>query len=147
MKKIKGEKNIEKVINSITGLIDMSDLDLYRTVFNSKQSILELFFDNYFEKIEGHPFSHDKSVYVVRKINSYIMTGENDVLQETYREHQQNGGDIGGITELDKICYWCPKTIKNSEEAISIIFHYLCIDVNFFKDEYKSILGMINNGY
>lgn len=135
------KETLEEVINNIACSIDMSDLDLYRTEFNSKQSILELFFDNYFRKIEDYPFSHDKSVYVVRKINNYLMTGKNDILQETYREYQQKGGDIGGITELDKTCYWCPKTIKDAEEATSIMFHYLCIDTNFFKEKYKEVLG------
>ena len=80
-------------------------------------------------------------IYVSKKIEKYLNTGENENLKQTYREYQQNGGNIGSITELDEICYWYPKTIKDSEEATSIIFHYLCIDTNYFKDKYKEIIG------
>ena len=129
------KENLETIINDLANSIDMSDLELYRIELDSKQSVFELFFDHYFGKVEGFSCSHDKSVYVSKKINKYLMTGENENLQQTYREYQQQGGDIGGITELDKTCYWCPNTIKNSEEATSIIFHYLCMDSNFFKDK------------
>ena len=38
------------------------------------------------------------------------------------------------------------KAIKDKEEATSIIFHYLCIDTNYFKNKYKSIIGDDING-
>lgn len=133
--------NLKEVIDNISNSIDMSYLELYRIELNDKQSVFELFFDHYFRKIEGFPCSHDKSVYVSKKINKYLMTGENENLKQTYREYQQNGGNIGSITDLDKICYWCPKTIKDSEEATSIIFHYLCIDSNYFNDKWREIIG------
>lgn len=132
--------NLKEVIDNISNSIDMSYLELYRIELNDKQSVFELFFDHYFRKIEGFPCSHDKSVYVSKKINKYLMTGENENLKQTYREYQQNGGNIGSITDLDKICYWCPKTIKDSEEATSIIFHYLCIDSNYFEDKFREII-------
>lgn len=128
------EENLKSIIKNIADLSDMPDLELYRNEFNSKESMFELFFDNYFRKVEGLVCSHDKSVYVSRKINKYLLTGENEILQQTYEEYQEKGGDIGGITDLDKICYWCPTTIKDSKEATSIIFHYLCMDSNFFKN-------------
>ena len=133
--------NLKEVIDNIFNSIDMSILELYRSELDSRINIFELFFDNYFRKMEGFPCSHDKSVYVSKKINKYLNTGENENLKQTYREYQQNGGNIGSITELDKICYWCPKTIKDAKEATSIIFHYLCIDSNYFKDKWKEIIG------
>lgn len=134
--------NLKEVIDNIFNSIDMSDLKLYRSELDSRINIFELFFDHYFRKMEGFSCSHDKSVYVSKKIEKYLNTGENENLKQTYREYQQNGGNIGSITELDKICYWCPKTIKDSEEATSIIFHYLCIDSNYFKDKWKEIIGV-----
>lgn len=135
------QDKLKEVINNIANSIGMSDLELYRSELDSRINIFELFFDHYFRKIEGFSCSHDKSIYVSKKIEKYLMTGKNENLKQTYREYQQNGGNIGSITELDKICYWCPKTIKNSEEATSIIFHYLCIDSNYFKDKWKEIIG------
>lgn len=136
--------NLKEVIDNIFNSIDMSILELYRSELDSRINIFELFFDHYFRKMEGFPCSHDKSIYVSKKIEKYLNTGENENLKQTYREYQQNGGNIGSITELDKICYWCPETIKDSEEATSIIFHYLCIDTNYFKDKYKKIIGVAN---
>ena len=51
-----------------------------------------------------------------------IQQKNNVLLQQTYREYQNNGGNIGNITELDQICYWCPKTIKTSKEAIDLFY-------------------------
>lgn len=138
------QDKLKEVINNIANSIDMSDLELYRSELDSRINIFELFFDHYFKKMEGFSCSHDKSIYVSKKIEKYLNTGENENLKQTYREYQQNGGNIGSITELDKICYWCPKTIKDSEEATSIIFHYLCIDTNYFKNKYKEIIGTTN---
>ena len=135
------QDKLKKVINNIANSIDMSDLELYRSELDSRINIFELFFDHYFRKIEGFPCSHDKSIYVSKKIEKYLATGKNECLKQTYREYQQKGGNIGSITELDEICYWCPKTIKDSEEATSIIFHYLCIDANYFKNMYKEMIG------
>ncbi len=136
------QDKLKEVINNIVNSIDVSNLELYRSELGSGINIFELFFDHYFRKMEGFPCSHDKSIYVSKKIEKYLATGENENLKQTYREYQQNGGNIGYITELDEICYWCPKTIKDSEEATSIIFHYLCIDTNYFKNKYKSIIGV-----
>lgn len=143
MKNKINEKVLKEVITNIADSIDMSDLELYRTELDSKISVFELFFDHYFRKYERMTYSHDKSIYVSKKINEYLMTGNNTKLQETYREYQSRGNDIGGITELDRVCYWCPTTIKTSEEATAIFFRYLCMDTSYFKkrkaenDKYK----------
>lgn len=133
MSKKVNEKELKDVITNLVDSIDMSDLELYRMELADKVSVFELFFDHYFRRYEGMPCSHDKSVYVSKKINEYLMTGNNARLQETYEEYQSRGNDIGGITELDRVCYWCPKTIKTSEEATAIFFHYLCMDTSYFK--------------
>lgn len=133
MKNKVNEKVLKDVITNLVDSIDMSDLELYRSELADKISVFQLFFDHYFRKYEGMPRSHDKSVYVTKKINEYLMTGNNARLQETYKEYQEKGNDIGGITELDRVCYWCPVTIKTSEEATAIFFHYLCMDTSYFE--------------
>lgn len=135
------QDKLKEVINEFTNSIDISDLELYRSELDSRINILKLFFGHYFRKMEGFSCSHDKSIYVSKKIEKYLTTGENESLRQTYGEYQQNGGDIGSVTELSKICYWCPKTIKDSKEATEIIFHYLCMDANYFKNKYKEIIG------
>lgn len=68
-----------------------------------------------------------------KKIDEYLTTGKNDRLQETYEEYRARGNNIAGIKELDRMCYWCPTTIKTSEEATAIFFHYLCMDTSYFE--------------
>lgn len=138
MKKI-NEEELKNTIASISNIVDMSDWKLYKSELDSVKSIFMLFFDHYFSKYEGMPCSHDKSSYVARKIEEYLKTGKNVELQETYREYQARGNDIGGITELDEICYWCPQTIKTSEEATAIFFHYLCMDTSYFEKRKKEL--------
>ena len=48
------------------------------------------------------------------------------------REYQKRGNDIGGITELDNICYWCPKTIKDTDTALAIFKAYISFDMKSF---------------
>lgn len=137
MKNKVNEKVLKDVVTSLLENIDMSDLELYRSELDSKISVFQLFFDHYFRKYEGMPCSHDKSVYVSKKINEYLTTGNNARLQETYEDIKKKGNDIGGITELDRACYWCPTTIKTSEEATAIFFHYLCMDTSYFEKRKK----------
>ena len=68
---------------------------------------MEHFFDNYFEKNEGHSFSHDKTSHVISMIKQSIKSGKN---LELYSEY-----DFGkGLVEA----YWTPKTLKTTKEAI-----------------------------
>ena len=46
-------------------------------------------------------------------------------LKETYRDYQNRGGNIGGITELDKVCYWCPESFDTTEQALQVIFEIM----------------------
>lgn len=78
------------------------------------------FFEEYFRKNEGLSCCTDKANYVLSAIKRMIRQKENIKLQQTYREYQENGGHIGSIEELDEICYWCPKTIKTSKDAIEL---------------------------
>ena len=36
------------------------------------------------------------------------------------------------------MCYWCPKSIKMSSEALEILFHYLNMNTKFFEERLKS---------
>ena len=42
------EENLKSIIKNIANSLDISNLELYRRELNSKQSMFELFFDNYF---------------------------------------------------------------------------------------------------
>lgn len=127
------EKALKDVITNLSEGIDMSDWELYHLELKDKVSIIQLFFDHYFRKCEGMPCSHDKSVYVSNKIDEYLITGNNARLQETYREYKEKGNNISSIADLDRVCYWCPTTIKTAEEATAVFFHYLCMDTSYFE--------------
>lgn len=133
------EELLKNVLGTLSNNTDFSYLGLYRNGFKDTKSIMELFFDHYFEKIEGASCSHDKSSYTVRKINKYLFTGEDSLLKQTYGEYASKGGDIGSLKEeeLDEIAYWCPRTI---EKLVMLLNCYLTICqliVIIFKNQLK----------
>ena len=131
------KENLKEVINNLANTINMSDYELYKENFKDVTSIIDFFFENYLRKTEGFECCCDKSRFISKRLKKYIDTGINTTLQETYGEYQSRGGNIGSITELDEIAYWCPKTIKDTEEAFKIIWRYLCIDKKFFEERLK----------
>ena len=84
--------------------------------------IVESFFEEYYKQKEGLSCCSDKASFTLNKIKEMIAKKQIIPLQETYKQYQENGGDIGGITDLNKIAYWCPKTIKDSKEAIELFY-------------------------
>lgn len=137
MSKEINEETLKEVISNLTNSIDISDYELYKENFKDVTSIIDFFFENYLRKVEGFECCCDKSRFIAKRLKKYIDTGVNTILQETYGEYQNRGGDIGGITELDEIAYWCPRTIKDTEEAFAIIWHYLCMDTKYFEERKK----------
>ena len=69
----------------------------------SKESI-EKIFDSYFTKVEGSLHSHDKSSYVTERVLKSLETKEKYPLQKSC-----------------DIEYWCPKTLRDTDEAIDVI--------------------------
>ena len=120
------KESLEEVINNIAKIAEKDGYDkwwFYTQLINGDY-ILKTFFEEYFRKTEGSACCCDKANYVLGAIKIMIQQKKNVILQQTYREYQDNGGNIGSITELDKICYWCPKTIKDSKEAIELFYKY-----------------------
>ena len=118
------EESLEHVINNIAKIAEKDGYDkwwFYSQLLNGDY-ILKTFFEEYFRKIEGPACCCDKANYVLEAIKIMIQQKNNVLLQQTYREYQNKGGNIGSIKELDEICYWCPKTIKTSKEAIELFY-------------------------
>lgn len=118
------KKSFIEIINSISNIAEKEGYDDYwfYSELITGDYIIKAFFEEYFKKIEGIACCSDKANYVLGAIKTMIQVKHNIGLQQTYREYQENGGNIGSITELDKIAYWCPKTIKTSKEAIELFY-------------------------
>ncbi|MBQ3408928.1 MAG: hypothetical protein IJH12_06980 [Clostridia bacterium] len=102
--------------------------------------IIKSFFEKYFKKTEGVACCCDKAEYVLKAIKAMVEKKENISLQQTYREYKENRGDIGNIKELDEICYWCPKTIKNSKEAIELFYKETIMEVPQIREKVLYII-------
>lgn len=133
------EENMENFLKGLVKTAEESGFDdfyLYSELLNG-EFILETFFETFFEKVEGRAFSSDKASYVISKIKESIKLKQDLNLQITYGEYQEKGGNIGKITELDKVCYWCPKTISNTKDAFSLFFNFITlsnlVDINKIK--------------
>ena len=118
------KKQISQIIEVMSKEAEKEGFDdywLYGQLLNG-DFLIESFFETYFKNTEGPMCCCDKARYVLGAIKTMIQKKENISLQQTYREYKESGGDIGNIKKLDELCYWCPKTIKNSKEAIELFY-------------------------
>jgi hypothetical protein len=137
------EEGIKETIHALFEAFRPADRNLpylgYR--LNDARKILSMFYDKYFSKMEGTAFSHDKSQYVSGKIIQSIKDDVNYELQETY--------DIEKYPQMKEYegqsAYWCPKTIKDTSDAINIFLSHL---LSFGKptDDTEQAIGG-SNGY
>ncbi len=61
------------------------------------------------ESREGTPCSGDKEHFIIRKLKTYIITGENQSLYAKYKDE-------------DRQAYWSPKTFKDTDEVLEAFF-------------------------
>lgn len=119
------KSSIQKVVDSLAGEVDRFDGHKL-LLFNEEDSVLEVILSNYFRKTEGWSCSSDKTSFVINKMKESIKKKEVLSLQETYQDEE----------DKDKIAYWCPKTLYNTEEAFDLVETFICW--NF--DKFKSLL-------
>ena len=121
------ENDIKKVIETLYNNAD--DYEFYNDFLFNAEEIMDSLFRNYIELTEGSSCCGDKSSFIVRRIKCAIKERKNMPLSYTYAEYRDNGGNLGGInetnTDLNKVCYWCPKTIKDTDSAIDLFFSLL----------------------
>lgn len=122
-------KDFSEVMSAL--LSDFDDNAYYKELFNSNTEMLELLFDNYFRKVEGFSCSHDKSVYTVSTILKALKDNKVYSLSETY--------DINKYPQMKKyegeVAYWCPTTIKDTQEAIEIAEAVLTLNFRFVDEK------------
>ena len=125
MSKEINEENLKFVLDAILKNCEISDLDIYNDILENRISIFRHILENYFDKVEGRCCSGDKASYTARLVDKTLRDNKYYSLKETYGEYQAKGGNIGGITQLDEIAYWCPKTLDTTEDALKIIFNVI----------------------
>jgi len=124
------ELNEETLKDFLTKLASSFDeYDYYNDILFNGEEIMDLVFKDYISEIEGSPCCADKSGFIVRRIKKALKERTNIPLGQTYAEYRDNGGNLGGInennTDLNEICYWCPKTIKDTDSAIKLYIELL----------------------
>lgn len=67
------------------------------------------------EKREGTPFSGDKERFIIRKLKTYIITGENQSLYATYKDK-------------DEQAYWSPTSFKDTDEVLEAFFRWYNVE-------------------
>lgn len=118
------DDNMKTVLNELSKIAEKNGYDNYY-FYNeliTGDYLVKTFFEEYFRSKEGHACCCDKANYVVTAIKKMIQIKQNINLQQTYKEYKENGGNIGGIKQLDEICYWCPKSLKTTKEAIELFY-------------------------
>ena len=115
------ESSLKKVIDNLAGSVDRFE-GHQLLLFNEEDSILEVILNSYFRKIEGWSCSSDKTTFVIKKMKESIKNKEILSLQEKYENEDK-----------DKIAYWCPKTLYNTEEAFDLVETFICWNFEKFK--------------
>jgi hypothetical protein len=128
------EKGLKDVINALISNSNFDEYDYYKEVLLDSKETMELFFDNYFRNVESWVYSHDKAAYTVARIIKAIESKNNLSLQETY--------DIAKDPQMKKyegeIAYWCPKTLKDTDEAIDIYYGVLSFHFEKLNEKIKN---------
>jgi len=119
------DETLKKVIDAILENSKMTDLDMYNDIFEDRISMFKHILVGYFHKVEGRICCVDKARYVARMVDKSLKDNKYYPLQETYGDYQNRGGDIGSITELDEVAYWCPKTMSSTKEALELLYKNL----------------------
>lgn len=117
--------DLKRILEAIMNAAEYDDLKMYKNHYGTTQSIYKNVLSNYFHTKEGFSCSSDKGGYVASMMVKTLKDGKYYPLKETYREYQANGGDIGGITELDEVAFWCPKTMETTKDAFDIFMRCL----------------------
>lgn len=138
------EESINRVIKSLEGdfaMIFPNNFRFYNCELKNNETIMEAFFDRYFEVVEGKDNYHSKSVYTVENMLLSMKTESSIQLQETYEEYDRRVGKYGGYVDNHKgLCYWCPQTIHNTKEAFNLFYGWL----TFNPDIIRFLKGKIN---
>ena len=124
--------DLKKVLDALVDAanLEYDDLKMYKNHYGTTQSIYKDVLSSYFHVKEGFSCSSDKGGYVASMMVKTLKDGKYYPLKETYREYQANGGDIGGITELDEVAFWCPKTMETTKDAFDIFVRCLA-NINY----------------
>jgi len=119
--------DLKKVLDALLDAAncEYDDLKMYKNHYGTTQSIYKDVLSNYFDAKEGFSCSSDKAGYVASMMVKTLKDGKYYPLKETYREYQANGGNIGGITELDEVAFWCPKTMETTKDAFDVFVRCL----------------------
>lgn len=99
----------DKAYETLMAIFDnFPKIDSYEVLRNyvfTLDGILEIFFENYFERVEGPSCCCDKASFVIGRIKKALEAKKCLDLQ---REKEDE--------------YWCPKTIKNTDQAINLFY-------------------------
>ena len=137
MENEKIDKKLSEVISLINSTFypqsDSEVIKLY-SVALTRDEIIKKVFEKYFMLKEGVSCCADKANYVLESTNKTLKTGKYISLQMTYGDYKKAGHNIGGITELNEICYWCPTTMKTTKDALEILFRILNLDEDMIID-------------
>ena len=121
------EDDLKKCIEALCNNFD--DYEFYNNFLFNAEEIMNSLFRNYIELIEGSPCCNDKSGFIVKRIKQALKERRNIPLKYTYAEYRDSGGNLGGInetnTDLNTVCYWCPESIKDTDNAIDLFFSLL----------------------
>ena len=109
---------IEKPLNKLMeSLPKKHDFWFMKLILNNPQKLVEQIFVHYFDLIESGGCERDKASFVARKLFECAKEEKVISLQYTYAESKTP--EKWGKDDLNRMCYWCPCTFKDTDEAFT----------------------------
>lgn len=142
------DKGIKAVIEAMSMNIKEEKYSYEKELLLNHEKMMDMFFEKVISEVEGSCCRVDKAHFVRSACVKALNDKQDYSLQETYRDYHNRGGDLGGISlekDGDKICYWCPKIFKNTEEAIKLYRLYTEFNLELFLKYIKELKEGIEN--
>lgn len=126
-KEIKMQEGIKKCVESLASSFGevFDDFGFLKKLF-TVENLLEELLTSYFTETESAVCSADKARFVAKRILRAIEEGKHLSLSKTYAEHAAENPENEDAQQYakddpDSICYWCPLTLKDTKQAVSLV--------------------------
>lgn len=136
------EEDIKNVIEALfSSMGEVNDYELFEKYSTDTKEIFTDFFSKLIAIKEGGACSVDKGSYIAGSLIRAFKDKQNKVIGETYQQYKDRGGDLGGIdetnTDMGKLTYWSPKTIKDTDQALKLFQSVIFCNFNDIQEYLK----------
>lgn len=119
------ENYISIIKKALTFVKNNRSYSRYEKIIKGAKDIMTEFFEKYIES-KKESFASAKAEYITSRIILAAKENKIKTLQQTYRECTEEYKEkFNAIKNIDKIAFFCTTLIKDTEEALELIYNNL----------------------